>query len=307
MDQNNLVEKILALKEKEKTVIHAHNYQLPEVQRVADFVGDSLELARKACSVEDARYILFAGVDFMAETAAILNPDKTVLIPTLEARCPMAAQLPKELLILYKREHPGAEVVLYVNTLAEAKAEADCVCTSANAPRIVGSMSSETILFGPDANLGYFVQQQNPDKKLVFVPHDGYCYVHKKFTTRDILDARREHPGAEVLVHPECDPGVQRLADHICSTGQMVRRVQVSPAEEFIVATEKEMCYTLKSRFPEKEFYPARKDAICLQMKKNTLLNVYDSLRSKRFVVRVEKDVSKRAKLAIEKMLELSP
>ena len=306
MDQNSLVERILALKEKEKTVILAHNYQLPEVQRVADFVGDSLELARKACSVEDAKHILFAGVDFMAETAAILNPDKTVLVPSMEARCPMAAQLPRELLILYKREHPGAEVVLYVNTLAEAKAEADCVCTSANAPKIVGSMDSETILFGPDANLGYYAQKQNPDKKLVFVPPDGYCYVHKKFTTRDILDARREHPGAEVLVHPECDPEVQKLADQICSTGQMVRRAQVSQAKEFVVATEKEMCYTLKSRFPEKRFYPAREDAICLQMKKNTLAKVYDSLRFKRFVVRVDKSVSRRAGLAIEKMLELS-
>ncbi len=295
---------ILKLKDEHNAIILAHNYQREEIQLLADYIGDSLDLARYSTKV-DASLILFCGVDFMAETAAILNPKKTVLIPDPEARCPMAAQLPAQLVCEAKREHPSAAVVLYVNTLAEARAEADVTCTSANAPLIVNALDEEEILFGPDRNLAWFVQQRS-DKKIIPLPDRGYCYVHRMFSPADIMLLKERYPDAEVLVHPECDPEVQNLASHICSTSQMLLRAKASPAKRFIIVTEVGLVDRLRREFPDKEFIPALETAVCKQMKKHTLEKLYLALRDKKHVVRVPPNIATKARAATERMLEIS-
>ncbi|MDH5442963.1 MAG: quinolinate synthase NadA [Hadesarchaea archaeon] len=304
MKPEQLKEAILKLKSERNAIILAHNYQREEVQLLGDYIGDSLDLARYSARV-DADLILFCGVDFMAETAAILNPDKTVLIPDPEARCPMAAQLPAQLVREAKREHPGAAVVLYVNTLAEARAEADVTCTSANAPLIVNALDEGEILFGPDRNLAWFVQQRS-DKKIIPLPDLGYCYVHRMFSPADITLLKKHYPDAEVLVHPECDPEVQNLASHICSTSQMLLRAKASPAKRFIIATEVGLVERLRREFPDKEFIPALETAVCEQMKKHTLEKLYLALRDKKHVVRVPAKIATKARVATERMLEIS-
>jgi quinolinate synthase len=304
MERQKLENEIRKLKERENAVILAHNYQTTEVQLVADFIGDSLELARTSAKT-DADLIVFAGVDFMAEIAAMLNPDKTVVIPDPGARCPMAAQLPASVVREAKNRYPGAAVVLYVNTLAEAKAESDVACTSANAPQVVNALDSETVLFGPDRNLACFVQRRT-DKRVIPIPENGSCYVHKMFSPADILLLKEKYPEAEVLVHPECDPEVQDLASHICSTSQMILRAKASPAKQFIVATEVGLVERLRREFPEKEFIPALETAICQQMKKHNLEKIYVSLREKKHVVRVPPEIAERARVSINRMLEIS-
>ncbi len=304
MNPEQIKNAILKLKDEHNAIILAHNYQREEIQLLADYIGDSLDLARYSTKV-DASLILFCGVDFMAETAAILNPKKTVLIPDPEARCPMAAQLPAQLVREAKREHPGAAVVLYVNTLAEARAEADVTCTSANAPLIVNALDEEEILFGPDRNLAWFVQQRS-DKKIIPLPDRGYCYVHRMFSPADIMLLKERYPDAEVLVHPECDPEVQNLASHICSTSQMLLRAKASPAKRFIIVTEVGLVDRLRREFPDKEFIPALETAVCKQMKKHTLEKLYLALRDKKHVVRVPPNIATKARAATERMLEIS-
>ncbi len=294
-------EEIKRLKKEKDAVILAHNYQVPEVQDIADFIGDSLELARKATEVW-ARRIIFCGVYFMAETAAILNPEKEVYIPDPEAKCPMAAMLDTETLREAQDAHPDALTVLYVNTRAIAKSFADATCTSANAADIVGDAPSRRVIFGPDVNLGYYVQKRCPDKEIVIVPEDGHCYVHSNFTHEDVERARKEHPRAVLIAHPECPPDVQGMADHIASTGGMVRLAGHLDADEYLIATEKEMCYRLSTLYPNKKFYPVR-NAICKQMKKITLEKVYNSLLNDVYLVRVPERVALRARKAIERML----
>ena len=304
MDTAELTEKIARLKKEKNAVILAHNYQRPEIQLIADFLGDSLELARASAKVE-ADLVVFAGVDFMAETAAMLNPDKTVVIPDPEARCPMAAQLPAQVVLEARKKYPKAAVVLYVNTLAEAKAESDVACTSANSPQIVNALDEDVVLFGPDRNLAWFVQRRS-DKRIIPIPENGYCYVHKMFSPADVALLKAKYPDAEVLVHPECDPEVQQLATHICSTSQMVLRSKASPAKRFIIATEVGLIERLRRENPNKEFIPALDSAICQQMKKHTLEKIYLALRDERHVVRVPEHIAERARVTIERMLELS-
>jgi len=304
MRQEELWEEILKLKEGRNAAILAHNYQRTEIQLLADYIGDSLDLARYSAKV-DAELILLAGVNFMAETAALLNPDKTVLIPDPAAECPMAAQLPARVVREAREKHPDAAVVLYVNTLAEAKAEADVICTSANAPLIVDALDEEEVLFGPDKNLAWFVQRRT-DKTIIPLPEDGCCYVHRMFAPADIALLKEKYPDAEVLVHPECDPDVQQLADHICSTSQMLLRARASPAKQFIIGTEVGMVERLRRENPGKEFIPALETAICQQMKKHTLEKVYLSLRDRKHVVTVSPNIAGRARAAIERMLEIS-
>lgn len=304
MNPEQIKNAILKLKDEHNAIILAHNYQREEIQLLADYIGDSLDLARYSAKV-DASLILFCGVDFMAETAAILNPKKTVLIPDPEARCPMAAQLPAQLVREAKREHPGAAVVLYVNTLAEARAEANVTCTSANAPLIVNALDEEEILFGPDRNLAWFVQQRS-DKKIIPLPDRGYCYVHRMFSPADIMLLKERYPDAEVLVHPECDPEVQNLASHICSTSQMLLRAKASPAKRFIIVTEVGLVDRLRREFPDKEFIPALETAVCKQMKKHTLEKLYLALRDKKHLVRVPPNIATKARAATERMLEIS-
>ena len=304
MHQGELQKEISRLKKERNAAILAHNYQRTEIQLIADYIGDSLDLARYSAKV-DAELILLAGVNFMAETAALLNPNKTVLIPDPDAECPMAAQLPARVVREAREKHPDAAVVLYVNTLAEAKAEADVICTSANAPLIVDALDEEEVLFGPDKNLAWFVQRRT-DKTIIPLPEDGYCYVHRMFTPADIALLKEKYPDAEVLVHPECDPEVQQLADHICSTSQMLLRARASPAKRFIIGTEVGMVERLRRENPGKEFIPALETAICQQMKKHTLEKVYLSLRDRRYVVTVSPNIADRARAAIERMLEIS-
>ena len=302
MEIENLVTEIERLKEERNAIIMAHNYQLPEVQDVADFLGDSLELARKAVKT-DADVIVFAGVDFMAETAKILNPEKTVLLPERGATCAMANMLKVEHILEAKRQYPNAPVVLYVNTTAEAKAYADVTVTSANAVKIVEKLNSDVVIFGPDKNLASYVARMT-GKNVVPVPPDGHCYVHRKFTVEDVERARRIYPNAKLMVHPECEPEVQERADIIVSTGGMIRRAK--EWSEWVVFTEREMVYRLRKLYPDIKFYPARDDAVCVGMKAITLRSIYESLRDMKYRVEVPAEIAEKAKKAIEKMLEMS-
>lgn len=302
MEKERLIAEIERLKKERNAIIMAHNYQLPEVQDIADFLGDSLELARKAVDV-DADVIVFAGVDFMAETAKILNPEKTVLLPARRATCAMANMLKVKHILEAKRKYPDAPVVLYVNTTAEAKAYADVTVTSANAVRIVEKLDSDVIIFGPDKNLASYVARMT-GKKVIPVPPNGHCYVHRKFTVEDVERARKLYPNAKLMVHPECEPEVQERADVIVSTGGMIRRAP--EWNEWVVFTEKEMVYRLSKLYPDIRFHPAREDAVCIGMKAITLNHIYESLRDMKHKVEVPAEIAEKARKAIERMLEMS-
>jgi quinolinate synthase len=305
-ETKELQSKIKELKEEKNAVLLVHNYQVPEIQEMADFLGDSLELCRKAQGVE-ADLIVFCGVDFMAETASILNPEKKVLLPNTRARCPMAAQLPIKTLLDAKKAHPGVPVVLYVNTLAEAKAECDVVCTSANAAQIVEKLGSRGVIFGPDWNLGYYVSKRVPGVKLIHVPAHGFCATHRLFGRGDkAMELKRRHPYAELLVHPECEPEFQDGADHVLSTGGIYRRCKESPAKTFIIATEIGMIDRLRREIPGKIFIPAEPNAECPTMKRITLQNTYEALRDEKPIVKVPEELRIRALRPIERMLEMS-
>ncbi len=291
-------EEIEKLKREKNAIILAHNYQRPDVQELADFVGDSLELARKATQI-DSSLIIFAGVDFMAETAAILNPDKKVLIPSRIASCEMARYLTPEIIEAYRKKYPDAKVVLYVNSTAACKALADITCTSANAVKVVNSLDADTILFGPDANLAAYVARHT-DKKIIPMPPNGHCYVH---TNLGIDNIRRD---GVLMVHPECPVELQEIADVIASTGGMVKFAAKSDAKRFIVATERDMTARLKRDFPDKEFIPAWPYAICLGMKQITPENVLRSLKEEVYEIKVPEEIAKKAREAIERMLEVS-
>ena len=298
-----LIEEINKLKKDLKAVIMAHNYQLPEVQDIADFIGDSLELARESKKV-DADCIVLAGVDFMAETAFILNPDKTILIPSNIASCEMAKYLDPAIIEDYRRLYPSAKVVLYVNSTAECKALADSICTSANAVKVVDGIDSDTVLFGPDANLAKYVAK-NTKKKVIPLLTSGHCYVHTNFDPEKILRIKREHEG-EIIVHPECEEKVQNIADIITSTGGMIRHVATSQARRFIIVTECDLTYRLKKLYPTKEFIPAWDNAICLGMRQITLEKIWESLRYKRYMMQIDKEIARKARKAIERMFELT-
>ena len=306
MSVRELQDKVRDLAKEKNAVLLVHNYQVAEIQEIADFIGDSLELCRKAQSTE-ADIIVFCGVDFMAETASILNPDKTVIHPNISACCPMAAQLPVERLIEAKNKHPNAPVVLYVNTLAEAKAEADVICTSANAAEIIEKLGKKEVIFGPDWNLGYYVQKRLPGVKLINVPAHGFCNTHRLFGKgKEAIELKKKYPGAELLVHPECEPELQDIADHVLSTGGIYRRCKESAAKTFIIATEIGMIDRLKREIPGKVYLPAKEGIECPTMKRITLANTYEALRKGRPVVRVPEEIRVRALNPIQRMLEMS-
>ncbi|MCK9151218.1 quinolinate synthase NadA [Methanobacterium alcaliphilum] len=298
-------EEILQLKEDKNAIILAHNYQTKEIQEIADFIGDSLELCIKATQITDKDLVVFCGVDFMAETAYILNPEKKIVIPDAGAECPMAHMLPAGEIKKAKKRFPDAAVVLYVNTLAEAKAEADVLCTSANAIKIVESLKEKTILFGPDSNLAGYVSQ-NTDKEIIPIPENGHCYVHKMFSPSDILLLKEKYPEAEVLIHPECDSEVQEMGDQILSTGGMLDHIHASNEKDFIIGTEIDMVTRIKRENPDKNPVPAFAEAICENMKLHTLEKVKNSLINEEFVVTVPEDTMKKALKSVERMLELS-
>jgi len=296
--KQKLIGEIKKLKKKKKAVILVHNYQLPEIYEVADFIGDSLELSRKAAETT-AKIIVFCGVDFMAESAKILNPDKMVLLPVLEAKCPMAGQVSIEKLRELQKRHPDAATVCYINTAAETKVACDICCTSTNAIKIVNSLPNKKIIFVPDKNLADYVSRHT-DKKIISWP--GFCYVHQQFTADEVKKAKEIFPRAETIAHPECPPEVIDLADYVCSTSQMLKRAKESKAKEFIILTEMGMSERLKREIPEKNFYSAPAK-ICIQQKKNRLEAVYNSLLLERYKIAVPEAIRTKAKRALDKML----
>lgn len=302
---NELKNEIIQLKNEKNAIILAHNYQPKEIQEIADFLGDSLELCIKAKEVEDKEIIVFCGVDFMAETAYILNPNKKVLIPDIGAECPMAHMLTGEQVREAKEKYPDAAVCLYVNSLGEAKAEADILCTSGNVKKVVANIEQDTILFGPDNNLGDFVQPFT-DKKIIPIPGDGHCYVHKKFTIEDVEKAREKHPNADIIIHPESDKAVQDSVDYVLSTGGMLTHVKNSENNEFVIGTETDLITRLKSEYPDKTYYPLLEDAICDGMKIHTLEKVRDCLKNEEPQIVVPDEIAEKSINAIERMLEAS-
>lgn len=294
---------IRRLKKERRAVILAHAYQPPEIQEIADYVGDSLGLSRQAaCS--DAEVIVFCGVHFMAESAFILSPEKTVLLPEINAGCPMADMITAPELRKKKQELPGATVVCYVNTSAEVKAESDIACTSANAVQVVASLPEDRpILFVPDQNLGNYVAAQTGRD---IVCWEGFCGTHNRLTAEDILKAKSQHPGALVLVHPECRPEVVALADTVASTTGMIRFAAGSRARQFIIATERGILHQLRKQCPDKEFYLASEELLCPNMKLTTLEKVHRALVSLEPRVTVPEETRKRAERCLERMLEVT-
>jgi len=299
-EQKELIEKINELKKEKNAVILVHNYQRPEIYEIADFMGDSLELAKKAMET-DSKIIVFCGVDFMAESAKILNPEKIVLHPSKLSVCPMAQMVSKEKVIEMKKQHPEAAVVSYVNTTAEVKAISDICCTSANAVIVVDSLEENEIIFTPDKNLAAYVQTKT-DKKII--PVEGHCYVHDKITADAVKKAKQNYPGAKVMVHPECRIEVIKLADAVCSTSQMIKYAKENDAKELIAATECGMANMLKKEIPEKDFYAA--GGICIQMKKITLEKVYDCLLNEKNKIELDKEIMDKARMALKKMIDVS-
>ena len=298
----DLVEEIRRLKREKQAIILAHNYQRPEVQDIADFVGDSLELS--LCAAQTGlKMIVFCGVTFMAETAAILNPDKEVLIPDKNALCPMAAMLPAELVRFYRKKYSDARIVLYINSLAEAKAYCDAVCTSANSAEIINRVGSETVLFGPDSNLAQYARNFT-DKHVVSIPACGFCPVHKLFNKEAIVRLKKVHPDAEILAHPECNPDVWEVADFVGSTSKMYKQALVSDSKKFIVATETGLLHRMRKERKDAVFMPAHDEAICVNMKLHTLEKIYLSMKRGRYRVKVPPKIASSARDSVEFMLK---
>lgn len=302
---SSIQDEIKQLKEEKNAIILAHNYQPKEIQEIADFLGDSLELCIKASEIEDKDLVVFCGVDFMAETAHILNPDKKIVIPDLNAECPMAHMLPEEELLKAKEEHPDAGVILYVNSIAEAKQHADTLCTSANAVKITESLPHDKILFGPDNNLGAHVSERT-DKEIIPTPKGGHCYVHKLFHVEDVELKREEYPNAIIICHPECNIEVQQACDEVLSTGGMIRFIKESDAEEFVIGTEIDMITRLNSEISGKKLYPMLEGAICETMKLHTLEKVRDALKNEEPVITLPDEVADKSLKAVKHMLEAS-
>ena len=307
LDREELLKNIAELKKKKNAVILAHSYQDEDVRLAADFVGDSLELSKKAAGT-DADIIVFCGVDFMAESAKILSPDKKVLLPSREAACPMAGMADTEGLRELKKKHPDAVVITYINSPAEIKAESDCICTSSNAAKIVEHYKDRKIIFVPDKNLGAYCQAKTGADMVIW---NGWCYVHDELSLGDIYIAKHEHPNCILLVHPEAPADVLEQADFIGSTTQIIKFVEENIEEMnenagVIIGTEVEIAKSLMYRYPHKRIYQLADHAVCLQMKKTTLENLYSSLLNEEFEIDVPEDVRFKAVAALNKMLELS-
>jgi len=301
-DREELKGEIEALKKKRDAIILAHNYQRPEVQDIADYIGDSLGLSRIAAKT-DAKVILFCGVQFMAETAAILSPDKTVLLPVKEAGCPLADMATPQQLRRAREEHPNAAIVSYVNTSAAVKAESDICCTSANAVQVVNSLEEEEIIFVPDRNLGRHVAR-NSDKKIIL--WQGWCPTHITLHAADVLKWREEYPNACFMAHPECSPEVLELADEVASTSGMLAYASHSEADQFIVGTEMGLIHRLHKENPAREFCSPTEYLICPTMKMTTLDKVLLALEMMDYVVTVPEQIRVRARKALDAMLAVS-
>ena len=303
MSDEALIQKIIKLKKERDAVILAHNYQIGEVQDIADFTGDSLGLSIEASRTK-AKVIVFCGVYFMAETAAIISPDRTVIIPDENAGCPMANMITVRQLRETKKRYPEAKVVCYVNSTAAVKAESDICCTSANAVKVVNSIpKDEQIIFIPDKSLGDFVSKKAGRSMILW---DGYCPTHHRILAQDIINMKKEHPNAVVIVHPECNADVVELADQALSTSGMCKFARESDAKEFIIGTEIGLLHTLQKENPDKKFYPASRLADCPNMKLNTLEKILWSLQDMVYEVTVPEDIRVKAWNTIDKMLKLA-
>ncbi|MBD3263939.1 MAG: quinolinate synthase NadA [Candidatus Omnitrophica bacterium] len=298
--EKDLVLEIKKLKQERGAVILAHNYQIPPIQDIADLLGDSLELAKVSRNLKN-KLIVFCGVKFMAETAKILSPEKLVLLPVMEAGCPLADSISVDELKALRRKYPDYKVVSYVNSSAEVKALSDVCCTSANAVEVVRKLDSRHIIFTPDKNLGWWVKNNVPEKDMII--WEGFCPVHEKFDYQELKEARDAHPEAEVIVHPECPPEILENSDCILSTAGMLKRAKESKAENFIVGTEEGMIYRLKKENPHKHFYSLGKNKICEDMKKIELNDLYLSLRDKKYAVSLDERIINAARGALERMV----
>lgn len=297
-----MIQTIRKLKEEKNALILAHYYAPLEVWELADFIGDSLELSRKA-AVAKEELIVFCGVRFMAESAKILNPQKKVLLPVADAGCPMADMITAAKLRELKKMHPEAAVICYVNSSAEVKAESNICCTSSNAVKVAGSLPHREIIFVPDRNLGSHVAKHYPEKTFYFI--EGYCPIHNACTAEDLKKAKELHPNALVAAHPECGPGTADLADFVGSTTGILDFCRKSKEKEFIIGTELEIVLALKKELPEKVFYPAKEDFLCKDMKKNTLEALKTALQEEKHEIELDQETLLAAKRALEKMIQL--
>lgn len=302
MDDLFLVNEINRLKIERDACILAHNYQLPEVQDIADIVGDSLALSRAAAETNN-KVIVFCGVKFMAESAKILSPDKTVLIPSKYAGCPLADSITKEQLEMEKKKYPEVEVICYVNSSAEVKAVSDVSCTSSNAVKVVQNSKSNKILFVPDENLAGYVAEQIPDKEII--PWAGHCITHARITVDDVIKAQEEHPEAKMLVHPEVSEEIRENADFVGSTSAIINYAKNSDSKEFIIGTEIGVLHKMKKDSPEKQFYLLSPRLVCENMKMTRLVDVYNSLMNMQYEVFVPENVRIKALGSLEKMISI--
>lgn len=299
--QQNLITQIASLKEQKNAIILAHNYQRPEIYEVADFIGDSLELCRKAATT-NAELIIFCGVHFMAESAALLNPDRKVLLPALDAGCALSDMITAEQLREKKKEFPDAAVVCYVNCSADVKAESDVCCTSSNAAEVVRALPEKQILFVPDKNLASYVAKQVPEKEII--AWDGFCPIHHRITVDILMRSKALHPNAKIVVHPECQPPVLDVADCVASTSKMADYCRSSDAKEFIIITECGLVQKLLKEMPDKKFYTVCN--MCYDMKKNTLESIVDSLLYEQYHIQISPDVAEKAQRAFRRMFEIT-
>jgi quinolinate synthase len=307
-DDSNYLEllgkKIIELKKSRQAVVIAHNYERPEIQQIADIVGDSLELSRAVTQV-DAKIVVFCGVHFMAETASILNPKKKILLPVKESGCPMADMITTKELKALKKKHPKVPVVCYVNSSAGVKAESDVCCTSSNAVDIVASLKAKKVIFVPDKNLGSYIQSKLPEKQIIL--WEGFCPTHMRIKEEEILQAKKDHPKAKFMAHPECPQKLLRHADYIGSTSGMLKYAKKSKDKEIIVGTELGMIYRLEKENPKKKFYCPSEHFICADMKLTTLGWVVHSLENLVFEVKVSDAVRKKARKSLDRMLKVLP
>jgi quinolinate synthase len=303
LDDADLIARITQLKKERNAVILAHSYERPEVQDIADYVGDSLELSRLAAKT-DAQVIVFCSVHFMAETAKILSPDKIVLLPSAEAGCPLADMITPSQLETEKAKHPNAAVVAYVNCSAEIKSMADVCCTSANALQVVNAMPQDEILFVPDQHLGRWVQTQTSKKMILWA---GCCPTHQRMKVSDFLSIKQEHPDALIVAHPESNEDICNLADAVLSTSQMLRYCQSSPAKKFIIGTEMGLLHRLRTAMPEKTFFQPSKGLICPNMKMTQLEDVYEALKEMKHPIEIPEPIRLKALKALDGMLAAVP
>lgn len=303
MNEKELVQEINRLKEEKNALILAHNYQIPEIQAVADILGDSLKLSIEAAKT-DKDIIVFCGVKFMAESAKLLSPDKKVLLPALDAGCPMADMQDAEALREMKKEYPGVPVVTYVNSNTDVKAETDICCTSSNAVNVVKSLDSDRVIFGPDKNLGSYIQQFVKDKEIIL--WNGFCPTHEAVKSEEVVKVKLKNPGVKILVHPEANPSVVELADFVGSTSQMINYVKENDDEKFIIGTEMGILNIMSKENPNKEFKLLSPKLICVNMKKTNLKSLYDALNEEKHEITIDEDIREKAKMSLDKMIKIN-